>query len=116
MNWLTFKELVVRDFAVTAMGALFIAIKVIDKISKEKTKDIKFYKVKTENHHVRLLIDGNYDDPFILVKPRGFFKKWDCMARKNIPNCLIQDIFDESCSEEKRSHLINKMMNLRAFW
>ena len=116
MNWLTFKELMVKDFAVKAMGALFVVIKVIDKISKDKTKDIKFYRVKTKNYHVRLLIDGNYDDPFILIKPKGFLKTWACMAKKDIPNCLIQDIFDESCSEEKRKHLINKMMNLKAFW
>lgn len=116
MNWLVLKELVVKDFAVTAMGVLYTVIKIIDKITKEKTEEIGFYKVKTKRHHVRLLIDNTFDDPCILVKPRGFFKEWSIMDKKDVPKCLVEDIFEESCSKEKRKRLVNKMMGLKAFW
>lgn len=116
MKWLTLKELVVKDFAVTVLGVLYTVIKVIDKITKEETKDIRFYKVKTKNHHVRLLVDNPLGDPCILIKPRGLFKEWGIMEKKDVPNCLVENIFDESCSKEKRRRLISKMMGLKAFW
>lgn len=116
MNWLSLKELVIRDFAVTAMGVLYAVIKVIDKVTKEKTEDVRFYKLKTKNHHVRLIVDNSFDDPCILVKPKGFFKEWTLMEKKDVPSCLVEDIFNDSCSKEKRKRLINKMMGLKAFW
>lgn len=116
MKWLEFKDLVVKDCAVFAMGALFILIKAIDKVTKEKTIDIKFFKVKTKNHHVRLLVDGHIEDPLILVRQRGLLKLWTAMERKSIPNCLIGNIFEDSCSKKERQRIVNKMVGLKAFW
>lgn len=116
MKWLEFKDLVVKDCAIFAMGALYLVIKILDRVTKEKTIDIKFFKVKTKSHHVRLLVDRNIEDPLILVRPKGLLKLWTAMERKGIPNCLINNIFEESCSKKERHRLVNKMMGLKAFW
>lgn len=110
------KELVVKDLAIVAMSALAFAIRVIDKVSKRETQDIRFYKVKTKNYHVRLLVDQSIADPLILIRPRGFLKDWTCMDRRDIPKCIPQDIFEDSCTQEKRKSLVNKIVELKAFW
>lgn len=116
MNWLQLKEIATKEFAVKAMGVLYVVIRIIDKIQKEDTKDIRVHKLTTKHHHVILVCDKSFATPCILVKQRGFLKEWKCIDEKDIPKCLVEDIFEESCSDEKRKRLINKMMRLKAFW
>jgi hypothetical protein len=116
MKFKEIKELVIKDLAITAMGFLAFAINVIEKVGKQETKEIRFFKVKTKNYHVRLLVDQSIADPLILVRPRGFLKDWTCMDRRDIPKCIPQDIFEDSCTQEKRRSLVNKIVELKAFW
>jgi hypothetical protein len=116
MNWLTLKDLVVKEFAVKAMAALCVLIRVIEKVSKEKIEDIRFYKFKTKNYHVRIMMDTTWQDPFILFRKKGFLKEWVCMDRSDVPEFLARDIFSDSCDEKKRKRLVSKMMELKAFW
>lgn len=116
MKWPQLKEIATKEFAVRAMGALYVVIKLIDKIQKEDTKDIRVHKLTTRHHHVRLICDQSFTTPCILVKQKGFLKEWNCIDEKDIPKCLVQDIFEESCSDEKRKQLVSKMMKLKAFW
>lgn len=116
MNWTEIKELLIKDGAVIVLGVLYHVIKFIDKLDKSTTTDIRFFKVKTKRYHVRLLMDGTYDSPCILARKRGFLKDWSLIEKKDIPECLVQDIFEPTCSNEKRKRLVNKMMELKAFW
>lgn len=116
MNWTEFKELLIKEVAVTVLGALYRVIKIIDRFGKTETTDIRMFKVKTKNHHVRLIVDNSYDSPCVIARKRGFFKNWSLIEKKAIPECLVQDIFETSCSKEKRKKLVSKMMDLKAFW
>jgi len=111
-----FKEVMIKNLAVTAMEALASIIKVIDKVKKQETDDIRFYKIKTENYHVRLLVDTSINDRLILVRPKGFLKEWTWINGCDIPKCIPTNIFDDSCTEEQRKRLVNKIVELRAFW
>lgn len=116
MKWLEVKDLVTKDLAVMVLGALYSVIKVCDRFAKQETTDIRFYKVKTKDHHVRLLVDGHVEDPLILIRPKGLLKLWTAMERKGIPNCLVENIFNDSCSKKERQRLVNKIVGLKAFW
>jgi hypothetical protein len=116
MKWIQFKEIATKEFAVKAMGALYLVIKLIDKIQKEDPKDVRMYKLETKHHHIRLIQDSSFATPCMLVKQKGLLKEWRIIDKTDMPECLVEDIFEESCSDEKRKHLINKMMKLKAFW
>jgi hypothetical protein len=116
MKWPEFKELVIKELAIKAIAVLYSFIRVIDRVQKEETKDIRFFSVKTKNYHVRLLVDNSWDSPCILVRKKGLLKDWKLIDKKSIPECLVQDIFEPTCPAEKRRRLVNKMMELKAFW
>ncbi len=116
MKWPRFKELVIKEFAIKAIGVLYSTIKLLDKIQKQETKDIKLFKVKTKNHHVRLLVDHSFDSPCIIARRKGFLKDWILIDRKSMPECLVQDIFEPTCGHEKRKYLVQRMLELKAFW
>lgn len=115
INITALKDLVVKELAMKAIGALYLFIKVIDKFNKDKTADVVLYKVKTKNYHVRVLKDSNWDDPLIVFRRRGFLKDWTCIDKKNVPE-FAKEIFKDSCSAAQRKRLISKMMELKAFW
>ncbi len=109
------KEIVVKEFAIHALEALYHFIKTLDKIEKKtEAKHMRFYKVKTKNYHVRLLVDQG--EPLTLVRRRGFLKEWDAMDLDSVPLCLKETIFLDSCPPEERNRLVIKMMDLKAFW
>lgn len=116
MNWPEIKELLIKDGAVIALGLLYHFIKLIDRFDKGNATDIKFFKVKTKKYHVRLLKDGAQDSPCVLARRRGLLKDWDLIEKKDIPACLVQDIFEDTCSPERRKRLVSRMLDLKAFW
>ncbi len=116
MKWPQIKELLIKELAIKAIGALYSVIKVLDRVQKEETKDIRLFKVKTKNYHVRLLVDHSFDSPCILARRKGFLKDWVCIGRQSMPDCLVEDIFEPTCSDEKRKRLVSKMLELKAFW
>lgn len=116
MKWSQLKEIATKEFSIRAMSVLYVVIKTIDKIQKEDTKDIRVYKLTTKHHHVRLVCDRSFATPCMLIKEKGFLKEWYCIDEKELPQCLVEDIFEETCSDDKRKHLVEKMMKLKAFW
>jgi hypothetical protein len=116
MNFDQIKELAIKEFCIVAMDVLGIAIRVIDKIDKEGAQGLRIYKVKTKNYHVRLLADEFFSDSMVLYRPKGFFKDWACIDSRDIPNCIPRSIFSDSCTKENRKRLVNKIMELKAFW
>jgi hypothetical protein len=116
MNWKEAKEILIKEGAIHVMDMLYVFIRVLDRIEKTETKDIQMFKVKTKNHHVRLIVDYSWDGPGILVRKKGFMKDWSFIEKKAVPACLVQDIFEPTCSKEKRKRLVGKMMELKAFW
>lgn len=116
MKWKEVKEILLKEGAIHVMDVLYVVIKILDRIEKTETTDIMMFKVKAKNYHVRLIVDQSWDGPGILVRKRGFLKDWSFIEKKAVPACLVQDIFEPTCSKEKRQRLINKMMELKAFW
>lgn len=104
-----------KEFAIHILEGLYHFIKFLDK--KQNTaeaKRMRFYKVKTKNYHVRLLVDNG--EPLTLVRRRGFLKEWDAMNLDGVPLCLKETVFLDSCPDEERQRLVIKMMDLKAFW
>lgn len=116
MNWPEIKDLLIKEGAIMALGVLYALIKILDKFERAETTDIRLFKVKTKNYHVRLIVDNSFDSPAVLARKKGFLKEWSLIEKKDIPACLVQDIFETSCSKEKRKKLVGKMMELKAFW
>jgi hypothetical protein len=116
IDWTAFKDLVVRELAVHAMGVLYLTVKIIDRFSKAPIKDIWVYKTKTKNYHVRIIKDMSWDSPLILARKKGLLKEWVCIEKSSIPEFLAKDIFSETCSDKKRQRLVSKLMELKAFW
>lgn len=115
MQWKKFKEIAMKEFAIHGLEALYYFIRGLDRIQKTtESQHMRFYKVKTKNYHVRLLIDQG--EPLTLVRKRGFFTEWDAMDLKGVPSCLKDIIFEDSCPAEERKRLVMKMMDLKAFW
>lgn len=116
MKWKEIKEIVLKEGAIHVMDVLYVLIRILDRFEKTETSDIRMFKVKTKNHHVRLIVDRSWEGPGILVRKRGFLKDWSFIEKKAVPACLVQDIFEPTCSNEKRKRLVKKMMELKAFW
>lgn len=116
MTFAEVKELLMKEGAIVVLGVLYYVIKIIDKFDKTETTDIRMFKVKTKNYHVRLISDNSWEGPAILARKKGFLKNWAYIDKKAVPECLVQDIFETTCSSEKRKRLVNKMMELKAFW
>lgn len=116
MDWTVFKDLVIKEFAVHAIGVLYLAIRVIDRFTKTPSGDICVYKVKTKNYHVRIVKDTSWDSPLILARKKGLLKEWVCIDKSSIPEFISKDIFSDTCSDKDRKRLVSKMMELKAFW
>ena len=116
MKWKELKEFLIKEGAIHALDALYLAIRIIDRLQKSETTDIRMFKAKTKNYHVRLLIDHSFDSPCFLVRKKGFMREWSLIEKKDVPACFVDDVFETSCSSDKRNRLVNRMLELKAFW
>lgn len=110
------KEILEKDLAIKVLGALYLVVGIIDRLTGDHLGDIKFHKIKTKNYHVRLLIDHSFGDSILLIKRKGFFKEWRAISQSDLPKFLADEIFDHDCAEDRRKKLVSKVMELKAFW
>lgn len=116
MKFEDIKESIVQDTALIAIELLLPILCMIDRFAANELSDIKIYRANTKNYHVRVLADNAFQDSFIVMRPKGLLKIWTAINPDEIPECISKEIFQVSCSKERRKKLINKVVELRAFW
>jgi hypothetical protein len=117
MNTSELKEILIKNFAVMAISLLEKIGHLVNRFSKEQLEYMNVYKVKTKNYRVVIFVSSGFiSEYWMIYKPKGFLNEWKHIQKEKLPECLVGDVFKDSCSPKERKRLVSKIMELKSFW
>ena len=99
MNWSDIKKSIDSNGIIFWFSSLLLLMRVIDRLfpnDYDNFKKFNIIKLKTEKYRI-VIIDDDLNSPLILVRPKGFLKKWLPLETTDMPQSISAEITDKNC-------------------